>query len=336
MHAIVIHQAGGPEILKYETVPIPEVGVGQVRVRLRAAGINHRDVWVRSGTVAPAAYPLIPGNDGAGEVDAVGAGVTHTEVGQKVIVIPGLSCGRCEACLSGEQPSCPRYGIFEGTYAEYVVVPEHNIIPMPSALTFTEAASIGVPFLTAEDCLMRAKALPGQTLFLWGASGGLGLAVLQMAKLHGLRVITATRSSVRADRLKNMHADDVIVWDGASNLVSEVQSLTNQRGVDIVVDSLGQVTFNQSLQMVRRGGVVVAVGGTTGGLVQYQLGDVFRRRISILGGFMGHNGILSRVLPLFARGTLVPMIDYTFPLEQADQAHEQLERGVFGKIVLEI
>lgn len=336
MHAVVIREPGGPEVLHYEEVPTPEPGFGEVRVRLRAAGINHRDVWVRRGSFGGLSGPVIPGSDGAGEIDLLGPGVTQWQEGQKVVINPGLSCGTCVACLAGEQPSCPRYRILDGTYAEYVVVPAANLVAMPSGLTFTEAASIGVPFITAEDILIRAQALPGQTLFLWGASGGLGVATLQLAKLRGLKVVAVTRHSGRGDKLKQFHADDVLLWDGSRDIAPEVLALTGQRGVDIVVDSLGQATFAQSLDMVKRGGVVVTVGATTGGTVQYELGRVFRRRITVLGAFMGQNAILGRLLPLFSRGVLVPVIDHTYPLEQADQAHEQLDRGVFGKIILEI
>ncbi|MDA8195075.1 MAG: zinc-binding dehydrogenase [Thermaerobacter sp.] len=336
MHAVVIHEPGGPEVLHYESMPVPEPGIGEVRVRMRAAGLNHRDIWVRTGTSGPFTGPVIPGSDGAGEIDAAGPGVFGIETGKKVVILPGMSCGRCEACLSGQQPACLQYRIFDGTYAEYVVVPQQNVAPMPSGLTFTEAASIGIPFLTAEECLKRAQALPGQTLFLWGATGGLGVAILQLAKLRGVRVIAATRSAARADKLKQLHADDVLVWDGTRDVTGEVLNLTGQRGVDVVVDSLGQLTFAQSLAMARRGGVVVTVGGTTGTTMQCDLAQIFRRRLTILGAFMGQSGILPRLLPLFARGVLLPVIDHTYPLEQADQAHEQLQRGVFGKIVLEL
>lgn len=337
MNAIRMHEPGGIEVLQFESVPLPEPGDGEVRIRLRAAGVNHRDIWIRKGAFGGFAEPLIPGSDGAGEIDALGPGVQDLQPGQKVVINPGISCGTCSYCISGQQANCSDFRLLDGTYAEYVVVPERNVVPMPSGLTFTEAASIGVPFITAEDFLQRINVQPGQNMMLWGASGGLGLAALQLAKLRGLRVIAVTRSTNRADKLKQYHADDVIVWDGSDDLTSDILDLTHQRGVDVVIDSLGQATFAQSLNIVRRGGTVVAVGATTGGTVQCELGLVFRRRITILGAYMGNSGILPRILPLFSRGVLIPVIDHAYPLEQADQAQEQMEQhGVFGNIVLEI
>lgn len=336
MKAVRVYEPGGIDVLKFGEVPIPEPKTGEVRVRIRAAGVNHRDIWMRQGAFGGFAEPVILGSDGAGEVDAVGANVTDVAVGQRVVINPGLSCGACAQCLSGNQPSCPEFRIFDGTYAEYAVLPRRNVVPMPSGLTFAEAASIGVPFITAEDFLLRAGAMPGQTILLWGASGGLGVAALQLAKLRGMRVIAVTRSAARAEKLKQSLADDVIMWDGARELTGEVLALTHQRGVDIVVDSLGHAVFRQSLGMVRRGGTIVSVGSTTGGAVEIELGQLFRRRLTVIGAFLGGSAILPRLLPLFSRGQLMPIIDHTYPLEQADQAHQQLEQqGVFGKLILE-
>ncbi len=335
MKAIQIHEPGDITVLKYEDVEVPEPGVGQVRVRLHAAGVNHRDIWVRQGSLGPSSQAVIPGSDGAGEIDAIGAGVRDWSVGQKVVINPGLSCGTCPACLRGDHPACPAFRIFDGTYAEYAVVPAENLVAMPGGLTFAEAASIGIPYVTAEDFLIRAHALPGQTLLLWGATGGLGLATLQLARLRGLRVVAVTRSPQRADKLRQKGADDVVLWTAGDDVSDAVMSLTQGRGADLVVDSVGQASFPHSLASVARGGVIVTVGATTGGSVTLDLGRLFRHRVQLLGAFMGSSSILPRLLPLFARGVLVPFIDSTFPLEQADQAHEQMEnQGVFGKLIL--
>lgn len=335
MKAIRIHEPGDIRVLRYEDAEVPEPGVGQVRVRLRAAGVNHRDIWVRRGSLGAAPGPIIPGSDGAGEVDAIGAGVTRWSVGEKVVINPGLSCGTCVACTSGNQPACQGFHIFDGTYAEYTVVPEENLAAMPGGLTFAEASSIGIPYVTAEDFLMRAHALPGQTLLLWGATGGLGLAALQLAKLRGMRVIAVTRNNNRADKLRQYGADEVVIAGGETPVSDAVMSFTQNRGADIVVDSVGQESFPESLEAVARGGVIVTVGSTTGGQVSLDLGRLFRSRVTLLGAFMGGASILPRILPLFSRGVLVPIIDSTYPLEQADQAHDHMEQhGVFGKIIL--
>ncbi len=337
MHAIRIHQPGDPSVLVYEEVDNPEPGAGEIRVRLRAAGVNHRDIWVRQGQFGGFPEPLIPGADGAGEIDALGPGARDFVVGQKVVINPGISCGHCVFCLSGQQNSCPNYRILNGTYAEQIVVPVQNVVPMPSGLTFIEAASIGIPFVTAEDFLMRAQAVTGQTIVVWGANGGLGLATIQLARLKGMRIFAVVRSSAYVERLKQLGASDVIVWDGKTSLAADIVNMTGSRGADIVVDSLGEVSFMQSLDMVRHGGTVVSVGATTGGKVQMELGQFFRRRLTMLGAYMGSQAILPRILPLFARGALVPVIDKTFPLPNAPQAHAHMESsGLFGKIVLDI
>jgi NADPH:quinone reductase-like Zn-dependent oxidoreductase len=215
------------------------------------------------------------------------------------------------------------------------VLPEQNLVAMPGGLTFAEAASIGVPYVTAEDFLIRSGALPGQTLLLWGATGGLGLATLQLAKLRGLKVVAVTRSQAKADKLRQYGADEVLIYAVGDDLSDAVMTLTHGRGLDIVVDSVGRESFAQSLSSVMRGGVIVTVGSTTGGQVTLDLGRLFRNRVTLLGAFMGSAAILPRLLPLFARGVLVPVIDNSFPLEQADQAHDQMENhGVFGKLIL--
>lgn len=335
MKAIRMHEPGDITVLRFEDAVMPEPGVGEVRVRLHAAGINHRDIWVRKGSFGAFPAPVIPGSDGAGEVDAIGAGVTRWSVGQKVVINPGISCGTCIACLNGDQPGCSIFKIFDGTYAEYAVVKEENLVVMSGGLTFAEAASVGIPYVTAEDFLMRAKALPGQTLLLWGATGGLGLATLQLSKLRGMRVIAVTRSQSRLEKLRQYGADEVILYAGGDDISDTVLGMTQGRGVDIVVDSLGTLSFPQSLSSVARGGVIVTVGSTTGGQVAFELGRLFRHRVTLLGAFMGSSSILPRILPLFSRGVLVPVIDNTYPLEQADQAQDQIENhGVFGKIIL--
>lgn len=335
MKAIRIHQPGDVSALQYDEIAVPDPGVGQVRVRLRAAGINHRDIWVRRGRFGPIIDPIIPGSDGAGEIDAIGAGVREWSVGQKVVINPGVSCGSCTACLSGNTPACPSFHIFDGTYADYAILEARNVVAMPGGLTFSEAASIGIPYVTAEDFLVRSGALPGQTVLLWGATGGLGVATLQLAKLRGMRVLAVTRNPSRTEKLRQYGADEVIILGALKEAQDTVMTLTQGRGADVVVDSVGQVSFPVSLDVVARGGVIVTVGTTTGGEVRLDLGSLFRNRITLLGAFMGSASILPRLLPLFSRGILIPEIDTTYPLEQADQAHEQLEhQGVFGKIIL--
>lgn len=335
MRAVRVHAPGGPEVLSLDVVETPEPGPGEVQVAVRAAGVNHRDVWVRKGNFGGFPEPLILGSDAAGEISKVGPGVTGFDVGERVVVNPGLSCGHCRACLSGHDNECVHFRIFDGAYAESLVVPSNRLVKMPSGLTFAEAAAIGVPFITAEEALVRSGALPGQSILVWGASGGLGLATVQLAKLRGLRVLAVTRHESKAEKLIREGAPDTLVWDGQEDLTDQVQRRLGGRGVDIVLDSLGSQSFRQSLAMVGRGGTVVTVGATTGGHVDLELGLIFRRRLSVIGVYLGSSGILPRLLALFARGALKPVIDDTVPLDQAAEAHRRMEASqLFGKVIL--
>lgn len=336
MRAAVFHAPGGPEVLRYEEMPTPEPGPGSVRIKVKAAGVNRRDLWVRQGAFGTPPDPHIPGSDAAGEIDALGAGVKGVEEGQRVVINPGISCGRCAACLAGDHPACSAFSLVEGTYAEYVVVPAANVVPMPSGLTFAEAASIGIPFVTAESAWLKAGVKPGHTVAIWGASGGLGVAAIELAKLRGARVIALTRKAAKTERLKKLGAHEVVVVEEGRDVDAQIRDLTADRGLDAVLDSVGVATFSRSLGWVRRGGAVIAVGSTSGGEVAFPLGSVFRRAISIHGVYLGSSAILPRLLPLFARGQLMPVIDRVYPLEQADQAHEELEQEtVVGKLILE-
>jgi NADPH:quinone reductase-like Zn-dependent oxidoreductase len=335
VRAIRVHAPGDPSVLTLEELPDPGVGWGEVKVRIRAAGINHRDVWVRRGNFGGFAEPLIPGSDAAGEVVEVGPGVTEWQPGDRVVINPNVSCGHCVECLSGRDNACQDFRIWDGAYADLQVLPAHQLVRMPSGLTFEEAAAIGVPYVTAEEALTRSGALPGQTLVVWGATGGLGLAAVQLGRLRGLRVLAVTRREALAERLLREGAHDVVVKDGQRDVEQEVERRTNGRGADVVLDSVGRDTFRQSIAMAAKGGTVITVGATTGGTVEVELGTIFRRRLTVLGCYMGHRGILPRLLGLFARGELKPVIDEVIPLAEADRAHRKMEAGdLFGKLIL--
>jgi NADPH:quinone reductase-like Zn-dependent oxidoreductase len=334
MWAVRVKEPGGPETLVWEEVPDPEPGPGQVRIRVRAAGINHRDIWVRQGNFGAFPEPMVLGSDAAGEVDAVGPGVVQWQPKDRVVVNPGLGCGSCVACRAGHDNVCLSYRIMDGAYAEYWVVPEHRLTAMPSGLTFEEAAAIGVPYITAEEAWIRANAMPGETALIWGASGGLGLAALQLAKTRGVRVLAVTRRTEKADRLLREGADDVLIWEG-NDIGDEVRRRTGGMGPDLVLDSLGSATLAQSLAMAARGGRVVTVGATTGGHVDLEAGMIFRRLLTVIGAYMGSSAILPRLLGLFGRGLLKPVIDSTVPLREAAEAHRRMEAAdLFGKIIL--
>ena len=329
-----VAEPGGPEQLHWEEAPDPEPGPGEVRIRIRAAGVNHRDIWVRQGNFGAFPGPVILGSDAAGEVDKLGAGVTRWQVKDRVVVNPGLGCGTCLACLSGRDNACEQFHIMDGAYAQYWVVPEDRLTPMPSGLTFEEAAAIGVPYVTAEEAWQRAEAAPGETALIWGATGGLGLAALQLAKVRGLRVLAVTRSAEKAERLLREGADDVLVWDGA-DITQDVRRRTGGSGPELVMDSLGRASLAMSLSVAARGGRVITVGATTGSRVDLEAGLIFRRRLTVIGAYLGSSAVLPRLLGLFGRGRLEPVIDAAMPMAEAAAAHRRMEQAdLFGKIIL--
>ncbi|HEY8486302.1 MAG TPA: zinc-binding dehydrogenase [Limnochordales bacterium] len=343
MQCVRFHQHGGPEVLQVEQVAVPQPPPGWVRIRVRACALNHLDLWNRRGLPGRRAVPLprIPGADVAGEVDAVGEGVQGVERGQKVVVNPGISCGRCRMCLSGQDNLCPDYHILgsrlDGGYAQYVVVPAANLLPMPQRLDFAAAAAFPLTFLTAWHMLTRlAGVRPGETVLVWGAGSGVGTAAVQIARLLGARVFATVGSRDKLEQARSLGAE-VVLNHHEQAVDEEVRRLTGRRGVDVVVEHVGQATWEKSLRSLTHGGRLVTCGATTGaeGLTDIRL--VFARQLRILGSYMGSKGELWELLPFVESGALRPVVDRVLPLEQAAQAHRIMEeRRFFGKLVLEI
>lgn len=340
MYAVRIHQHGGPEVLTYEEVPDPVCGPGQVLVRVRACAMNHLDLHVRRG-IPGVRLPLphILGSDIAGEVAAVGPGVTSCRPGDEVVVSPGVSCGHCEACLNGDDNLCRQYGILgehlDGGDAEYVCVPEANILPKPSGLSFPEAAAVPLVFLTAWDMLVEgARVRPGETVLVWGAGSGVGSAAIQIAKLFGARVIAVAGADWKLERARSLGADETINH-ATQSVGDEVRRLTDRRGVDVVVEHVGQATWETSIRALARGGRLVTCGSTSGYAAQTDLRYVFSRKLLIRGTFMGRKSTLFSVFRFVEAGRLRPVVHEVIPLPEVRRAHELLERREqFGKLVL--
>jgi len=336
----VLREHGGPEVLREEQLPIPEPGPREVRVKIRAVSLNHLDLWVRRGGPAfHLEYPHRLGSDIAGVVDAVGPGARAT-VGTKVVVQPGLSCGVCSACLGGEDNLCRYYKILgentQGGYCESIVVPEQNLAPYPERLDFAHAAAGILPFLTAWQMVVRkARVAPGDNVLVQGAGSGVGVAAIQIAKLHGARVIATAGSAAKLERAKALGADDVIDYTTA-DFAAIARGLTGKRGVDAVIEHVGGDTFTASIKAVRNGGRIVTCGATSGFHPKIDLRHIFFRQIEILGSTMGSKADLLAVLAHVAAGRLQPVVDRVMPLAQAADAHRVLEaRAAFGKVVLE-
>jgi NADPH:quinone reductase-like Zn-dependent oxidoreductase len=340
MKAVLIRRHGGPEVLEIADVPRPSPGPGEVLVQVKAAGMNHLDTWVRRGI--PGVHlplPMIPGSDAAGVVDGTGAGVADLKPGDRVFLSPGFSCGRCPACLSGNEPLCKDYGILgehkSGTDAEYACFPAANWMPLPEGLSFEEGAAFPLVFLTAWRMLVtRAGVRPGDDVLVHAGGSGVGSAAVQIARLHGARVIATVGSEDKAAKLKALGADAVILYR-KSDFFEEVRRLTGKRGVDIVVESVGQDTWEKSLRSLARGGRLVTCGATSGYQGATDIRFVFSKGLSILGSTMGSRAELLRVADLVGRRRLRPIIDRVLPLEKVADGHRAMaERALFGKVVL--
>jgi NADPH:quinone reductase-like Zn-dependent oxidoreductase len=275
----------------------------------------------------------------AGVVDAVGPGVEGVAVGDEVVVNPGVSCGRCEACLSGNDVLCGSYGILgehlPGGYAEKVAVPSANVLNKPRRLSFDEAACIPLVFLTAWHALVARAALsPGETVLVHAAGSGVGSAAIQIAKVVGATVIATAGTDAKCERGRALGADHAVNY-ASTDFLAEVRRITGRKGVDVVFEHVGKATWERSLLALRRGGRVVTVGATTGYDPPTDLRHVFYRSLSLLGSTMGSKGELFRVLQLVEEGKLRPVLDRALPLARAAEAHKLLEnRAHFGKIVL--
>ena len=340
MRVICLHRHGGPEVLVEEDWPTPEAGPGQVLVRVEAVALNHMDLWVRNGLPnLKLQYPHVLGCDIAGEIAALGPGVSGIPVGLKIVVNPGLSCGHCRECLSGKDNLCRSYGILgehvRGGYAEYLTVPAQNAVPRPANLSVAEAAAFPLTTLTAWQMLVdRARVRPGETVVVLGAGSGVGTAGIQIAKLLGARVIATATSDDKLERARALGADDVLNTL-SEDLVEGVRKRTAKRGADVIFEHIGKALFAKAILACARGGRIVTCGATTGHDATIDLRHVFFRQIDILGSTMGSKGMMYDIIPHITSGKIKPVVDRVLPFAQARAAHELLqERKQFGKIVL--
>jgi NADPH:quinone reductase-like Zn-dependent oxidoreductase len=340
MKAIAFAKHGGPEVLELIELPTPQPRAKEVRVEVKAVALNHLDVWVRKGWPGlKLELPHVLGSDVAGVVDAVGAEVTDVKVGAEIVVNPGLSCGACEKCLSGEDVLCREYKIIgedvRGGYAEFVCVPRHNVLPKPAGLSFEQAACLPLTFLTAWHMLMsRAQVKPGETVLIHAAGSGVGSAGVQIAKVAGATVIATASTTEKLDKAKALGADHVINYV-TQDFVAEVKKLTNRRMVDVVFEHVGASTWEKSIACLPKGGRLVTCGATSGHDVSIDLRTLFYKSISLLGSTMGSKGELFRVLQLVEAGRFKPVLDRVLKLEEAAAAHGLLvDRKSFGNVVL--
>ena len=340
MKAVRIHQPGSADGYVYEDAPDPAAGPGEVLVRVKAVALNHLEAWAAK---APSSVkydaPRILGADVSGVVEAIGPGVRATTVGSEVILHPGVSCGTCEMCLGGDDNLCAQYRLLgqgrDGGMAELVTVPAANVFAKPANLTFEEAASIPLVFTTALHMILtRAHLRYGETVLVNAAGSGVGVAAIQVAKLHGAHVIASAGSDEKLVKARELGADDCINYT-THDLADEARRLTGGRGVDMVVENVGAEIMEKSIKALARNGRVVTCGATAGNNATFNVSRFFLSQQTIYGSFMGTKAEMLHYAPCFADGRLRPVVDQVFPLRDAAKAVARLvQREQFGKIVL--
>ncbi|MBN2146062.1 MAG: alcohol dehydrogenase catalytic domain-containing protein [Anaerolineales bacterium] len=342
MKAILFHQHGNTEVLQYADFPVPEPAAGEVLVRLKAAALNRLDLWVRNGWPGiKLEYPHIPGADGAGVVEALGDGVTQWKAGDRVVINSNLGCGRCQECLAGHDNLCRDWRLLgetvRGTYAEYVVVPAGNLYPIPDGFDEHKAAAAALVFQTAWHSLItRANLRPGESVLIVGASGGVNTASIQIARLVGAKVYVVGSSLEKLALAESMGADVLIDRSKDENWPKAVYTLSNKRGVDVVVDNVG-TTFPLSFRAAAKGGRILTVGNSGGAKFEIDNRFIFGKHLSLLGSTMGTKADFAAVMDLLFAGKLRVAMDRSYLLEHAAVAQQRLESGQqMGKITLEI
>ena len=340
MRAVYLERFGGPDVLTFGDRPAPSPKPGEALVRVRACGVNHLDLWVRAGLKGlEPEMPHILGNDVVGEITELGAGVTHLSVGAKTLVNPTLSCGHCVACANGDDNLCRSYDVLgrrrNGGYAEFVSVPAVNCLPFPERLSWEEAAAVPLVFLTAWHMLVtRGRVRPGEDVLVIGAGSGVGSAAVQIARLHGARVIATAGTAAKLERARGLGAQETI--DHATeDVAARARALTGKKCVDVVFEHVGGPVFEAAVAALARDGRLVTCGDTIGNKVTLDLDLLFGRHLTLLGSWMGRRSDLNAALAHVAAGTLKPVVDSVLPLAEARRAHERLEaRDTFGKLVL--
>ncbi len=332
MRALALTGPGGIEALQVVTMPdAPSPGPSEVRVRMRTAALNRLDLFVASGL--PGArhdWPFVVGSDGAGVVEAVGEGVSSVRPGERVMLNPGVSCGECRFCRAQEESLCEQFAILGehrgGTIAELVTLPAVNVAPVPSAMEWGSAAAFPLATLTVWRMLMtRAHLVGGETLFVWGAGGGVSQAAIRLGRQLGARVIVAgsgpkleAAAAIGADHLLDYRKDDVI---------ARVKEITARRGADVVLDSVGEATWASTLRVVSRNGRIVVCGATSGPALALDARRLFWHQWSILGSTMGNRREFAAIVAQAHAGRLWPTIDRVVPLEQGVDAYRRLQSG---------
>ena len=339
MKAIVLHNRGSADDLKLEEVETPKINDDEVLVKIKAASVNHLDVWVRMGNV-PGNYPIILGCEGSGDIFEIGGNVKNFNKGDKVLVHPRITCGKCEHCFEGNDNLCKnarQLGVtIDGCYAEYVKVPPQNLYLLNDKIGYGEAASVPITFGTAYRVLISlAKIKVGETVLIMAAGSGVGTAAIQIAKLAGAKVIAAAGNDEKLDKCKELGADLLVNYYRNQNFDEEVKYLTNGNGVDAVIEQIGSNVLPRALNCLRKGGRLVTLGTTAGNKIEIDVQHFYRNNLAMLGTSGTTHKEVREAFKLVKDGKLKPIVDRTFDLKDASLAHKYMEeRKNFGKIIL--
>jgi len=338
MKAVQLTEHGGRDVIEYSDRDEPERGEGETLVDVKAAALNHLDVWTRKGLPGlELEMPHVPGSDAAGVV--VEGGETRFEEGDRVAVWGGVSCGDCEFCRDGDEALCVNFRVIgehvEGVHAERVSVPSENLVPVPDDVAWETAAAAPLVFGTAWRMLVtRADVSAGETVLVLGASGGVGHACVQIAREAGATVYATAGNEEKAEAARELGAEEVFDYTSES-FADRVREVTGRRGVDVVVDHVGKETWRDSLASLAKGGRLVTCGATTGGDATTDVNRIFWNQLDVLGSTMATRGEAGDVLSLVWEGRLQPRIRSILPMSEADEGHRMLEeRDGFGKVVL--
>ncbi|MBC8552664.1 MAG: zinc-binding dehydrogenase [Candidatus Brocadiales bacterium] len=342
MKATVFKEHGSVDKLVYTDFADPEISSSEVLVKVKACGINHLDIWVREGLPGVTLpLPHILGCEIAGEIAGIGSEikVKGLSIGQRVLIAPGISCGKCEFCLSSNDSLCHEFRIMgfqvNGGYAEYAKAPAENIIPVSDKLSFEEWAAVPLVFLTAWNMLKtRGNLTTGETVLIHAAGSGIGSAAIQIARLSGADVITTVGSDKKLEKARELGAD-LVINHSKEDFADKVNEFTDGKGVDLVFEHIGPDTWEKSMLCLKRGGRIVTCGATSGQTVSLDIRFLFAKQLSISGCYMGSRRELLMILKLIESGRLKPVVDSVFPLKDAVAAQtKMLDRKQFGKIVL--
>jgi acryloyl-coenzyme A reductase len=343
MRAIVVHQTGGPESLKCEDVPVPKFGPNDVLIKVAACGVCFHDVVVRNGVMKyHVELPLIPGHEISGIIDQVGSNVSGFSVGDRVATTAQrMTCGRCVECRKGQENRCIDKLVLgdaglNGGYAEYVAVDARSIANVPQDVSLDTASIVGCAICTELNAIRDvAQGRAGESVLITGAGGGVGIHAVQVARAMGMYVIAATTSEAKTEAIRNAGANEVLVIRRSEDFSGRVKMLTGGLGADVVIDNVGTVLFNPTRRSVAFGGRWVMVGQLTGDFVPFNPAQLFLRHVSLLSGNGSVKRQLDDALRMIQLGTVKPVVQQVFALDEADRAHEMLQSGeVIGRLLL--